>query len=76
MMPACPHCNPAPSRPRELAASDGFGSLTSAPAVRRPASRFFCLEAPLLWKSAASARRPTAPANNELPPAPADTLRP
>jgi len=59
------------SRMRHLSAGDGFGSLTLAPTNtrHRPASRFFCLEAPLFWRPARSART-TPPATTGLRPAP------
>jgi len=76
MMPACPHSEPAPPRPREIAASHGFGPLPSAPAIRRATARFFCLETPWLWKSSAPDRRPAATTTHELSPTPVDALRP
>jgi hypothetical protein len=75
--------NPTPTRSRELPVADGFGSLTAAPAPanRRPASRFFCLEVPLSWRQQRSARKlttpPTSSAGNEVRPvAPAPSLIP
>ncbi|MGA7523576.1 MAG: hypothetical protein WBW84_14080 [Acidobacteriaceae bacterium] len=80
-MAAIPAHEPSPRRSRELPIADGFGSLTLAPAAnhRRPASRFFCLEAPLSWRPARPARRLTTPPTSSAtsgvrPAAPAITI--
>jgi hypothetical protein len=39
-------------RPRELRASDGFGSLATLPPQRRRPTGCFCLDATTWWRSA------------------------
>jgi hypothetical protein len=74
-----PHSNrKITPRSRELAASDGFGPLLSTTApTRRPTSRFFCLEAPLHWRSEPAAPRHRSKLHTPASPAaPAITLIP